>query len=210
MKQVSKYKRESEDFKSKYLDALRQARDIQIDYEAKLRSVTSFESELSNLRRVHQSTHQQLESISGRYQEQIATTAFIKKQMNEVYVKLMAGKRGFKIPSEVEEILLKNLQDSMREGNGAANIVPYPVTSKDGKLAKDSFFLTDGGISIEEQKQEAVKPIKQESAIEEDYNFDNYDESESIKNSKTGGSMARKMDDIDKLLDEGNKAMPKK
>jgi hypothetical protein len=29
--------------------------------------------------------------------------------MNEVYVKLMAGKKGFKIPLEVEEILLKNL-----------------------------------------------------------------------------------------------------
>jgi len=29
--------------------------------------------------------------------------------MNEVYVKLMAGKKGFKIPAEVEEILLKNL-----------------------------------------------------------------------------------------------------
>ena len=35
--------------------------------------------------------------------------AVIKKQMNEVYVKLMAGKKGFKIPQDVEEILLKNL-----------------------------------------------------------------------------------------------------
>jgi hypothetical protein len=94
------------------------------------------------LRGVHQTTYQQLESISGRYQEQIAATAMIKKQMNEVYVKLMAGKKGFKIPPEVEEILLKNLQDSMREGNGPANITPYPVTSTDVTQAKDSFFLT--------------------------------------------------------------------
>jgi hypothetical protein len=27
--------------------------------------------------------------------------------MNEVYVKLIAGKKGFKIPQDVEEILLK-------------------------------------------------------------------------------------------------------
>ena len=40
--------------------------------------------------------------------------AGIKKQMNEVYVKLMAGKKGFKIPQDVEEILLKNLQDTIK------------------------------------------------------------------------------------------------
>ena len=30
----------------------------------------------------------------------------------------------------------------MKEGNGPANIKPYPITSKDGLEAKDSFFLT--------------------------------------------------------------------
>jgi hypothetical protein len=43
--------------------------------------------------------------------------AVIKKQMNEVYVKLMAGKKGFKIPPEVEEILLKNLQETLKFGS---------------------------------------------------------------------------------------------
>ena len=46
----------------------------------------------------------------------MAVNAVIKKQMNEVYVKLMAGKKGFKIPPEVEEILLKNLQDTLKFG----------------------------------------------------------------------------------------------
>ena len=36
--------------------------------------------------------------VSGRYQEQVNANAMIKKQMNEIYVKLMAGKKGFKIP----------------------------------------------------------------------------------------------------------------
>ena len=95
---------------------MRQARDTQIDYEAKVRSGTGFEAELMNMRQVHQSTQLQLDGLYQRYQQQVADNAAIKKQMNEVYVKLMAGKRGFKIPSDVEEILLKNLQDSMREG----------------------------------------------------------------------------------------------
>ncbi len=43
--------------------------------------------------------------------------AVIKKQMNEVYVKLMAGKKGFKIPPDVEEILLKNLQETLKFGS---------------------------------------------------------------------------------------------
>ena len=52
LKQVTKYKKDADENKTKYLDALRQARDIQIDYEAKLRSGNSFEIELENLRRV--------------------------------------------------------------------------------------------------------------------------------------------------------------
>lgn len=63
-----------------------------------MRSGTGLEKELLNLRRVQHSTLEQLESVSDRYREQISANVKIKKQMNEVYVKLMAGKRGFKIP----------------------------------------------------------------------------------------------------------------
>ena len=58
---------------------------------------------------MHAQTTEELNSLSVKYQEQVAVNAVIKKQMNEVYVKLMAGKKGFKIPPDVEEILLKNL-----------------------------------------------------------------------------------------------------
>lgn len=86
----------------------------------------------------------------------MADNAAIKKQMNDVYVKLMAGKRGFKIPSDVEEILLKNLQDSMREG-----ALQLEASKPKPQEAKDSFFLTSeqvqnpgGGNAPEETKDD--------------------------------------------------------
>ncbi len=56
IEQVRTFKNQADDYKSKYLDAIRQARDVQIDYEARIRSGTGFESELQNMRKVHQST----------------------------------------------------------------------------------------------------------------------------------------------------------
>ncbi len=56
IEQVKTFKNQADDYKSKYLDAIRQARDVQIDYEARIRSGTGFESELQNMRKVHQST----------------------------------------------------------------------------------------------------------------------------------------------------------
>jgi len=46
IEQVRTFKNQADDYKSKYLDAIRQARDVQIDYEARIRSGTGFESEL--------------------------------------------------------------------------------------------------------------------------------------------------------------------
>ena len=46
--------------------------------------------------------------------------------MNEVYVKLIAGKRGFKIPQDVEEILLKNLHDSVNKIDTSNFLPPMP------------------------------------------------------------------------------------
>lgn len=54
--------------------------------------------------------------------------------MNEVYVKLMAGKKGFKIPQDVEEILLKNLQDTLKQAETGIKQVT--------ELGKDNTFLT--------------------------------------------------------------------
>lgn len=54
MDQVTTYKRSADDFKSKYLETLRQARDVQIDYEAKLRSGSGFETEVSSLRGINE------------------------------------------------------------------------------------------------------------------------------------------------------------
>ena len=93
----------------------------------------------------------------------MADNAAIKKQMNDVYVKLMAGKRGFKIPSDVEEILLKNLQDSMKEGALQLEASKPPKPQE----AKDSFFLTSeqvqnpGGIgkAPEETKDDTPLPM---------------------------------------------------
>ena len=131
----------ADDNKSNYLDALRQARDVQIDLEAKLRSGQEFESELATLKKVHAQTADQLEVVSKRYQEQVGVNAQIKKQMNEVYVKLMAGKKGFKIPQEVEEILMKNLQETLKvagiELKGVAAIGGQEGVSKDLELAKE-------------------------------------------------------------------------
>jgi hypothetical protein len=50
---VKQYKNQADDNKSNYLDALRQARDVQIDLEARLRSEQEFESELNTLKKVH-------------------------------------------------------------------------------------------------------------------------------------------------------------
>ena len=69
IEQVKTYKHQADDFKSKYLDAIRQARDTQIDYEAKVRSGTGFEAELMNMRQVHQSTQLQLDGLYQRYQQ---------------------------------------------------------------------------------------------------------------------------------------------
>ena len=58
---MKQYKNQADDNKSNYLDALRQARDVQIDLEARLRSEQEYESELNTLKKVHTQTHDQLE-----------------------------------------------------------------------------------------------------------------------------------------------------
>lgn len=105
-----------------------------------------------NMRQVHQSTQLQLDGLYQRYQQQVADNAAIKKQMNEVYVKLMAGKRGFKIPQDVEEILLKNLQDSMREG-----ALQMEAAKPKVQEAKNSFFLTSAQVQNPAGKVEEAK-----------------------------------------------------
>ena len=84
----------------------------------------------------------------------MADNAAIKKQMNEVYVKLMAGKRGFKIPSDVEEILLKNLQDSVRDG-----AQQLEAAMPKAQEAKDSFFLTSEQVQNPGVKPEETKEV---------------------------------------------------
>ena len=119
--------------------------------------------------------------------------------MNEVYVKLMAGKRGFKIPPEVEEILLKNLQDSLRDGNFGTIL---HTTPKEPPSKANNVFLTSVGEDIPAQdvvvpKQEEVK-MQMSGEIPEDFEEDE----EFVKNSETGGSLERKVDEIDKMLED--------
>jgi hypothetical protein len=64
--------------------------------------------------------------------------------MNEVYVKLIAGKRGFKIPQDVEEILLKNLHDSVNKIDTSNFLPPMPKPTDQEPPEKDNVFITSG------------------------------------------------------------------
>jgi hypothetical protein len=94
--------------------------------------------------------------------------------MNEVYVKLMAGKKGFKIPPEVEEILLKNLQDSIKAD----------LASEGLEIGSGTFITSFAGVSEEQQPTKVIKKVEE-------------DPNPGVQKQATDQSMNRQMNEID-------------